>query len=327
MATVTKRATGYQAQVRRKGYPTVSKMFNTRRDAESWARCYESEMDRGLYLDRTLAERTTLGELLERYRKEVTPRKKSAKTEDERIDRFLRQEKLCQYKMSALTSKAIAEWRDKRLQQVSGSSVCRELAILSHVINTSRKEWGVHVDNPIELVSRPKLNKSRERRLVGDEEVRLLAAIDRGTLNPWIKPIVFFAIETGMRRSEILSLTWGQIDLQKRMARLLDTKNGEGRSVPLSKKATALLEALPRSINGRVFPTSSEALKQAFERAVERADIADLRFHDLRHEAVSRLFEKGLNVMEVASVSGHKTLQMLKRYTHLNAGQLLQKIE
>lgn len=326
MATITKRVTGYQAQIRRKGFPAVSKMFDSRRDAEAWARLYESEMDRGLYLDRTPAERTTLGELLERYRKEITPLKKSAKTEDERIDRFLRKEKLCQYKMTALTSKVIAEWRDKRLKEISGSSVCRELAIISHVINTARKEWDIHIDNPIELITRPKLNRGRERRLSAAEETRLLAELDQRTRNPWIKPIVIFAIETGMRRGEILSLTWANVDLQKRVARLLDTKNGEGRSVPLTKRATALLEALPRSIDGKVFPTSFEALKQAFERAVERACIPNFRFHDLRHEGVSRLFEKGLNVMEVASISGHKTLQMLKRYTHLSCEQLLTKI-
>jgi len=129
-----------------------------------------------------------------------------------------------------------------------------------------------------------------------------------------------------MRRGEILSLTWNNVDLQKRVARLIDTKNGEGRSVPLTQKATALLLALPRSIDGRVFATTAEAVKLAFQRAVVRAGIEDFHFHDLRHEGVSRLFEKGLNVMEVASISGHKTLQMLKRYTHLSSECLLSKI-
>lgn len=326
MATISKRATGYQAQIRRKGFPTVSKMFNTKREADAWSRSYESEMDKGSYLDRTEADRTTLGELLKRYKNEITPLKKSAANEAIRIERILRDESLCQYKATALTGKLLAEWRDSRLTKVSGSSVNREIDILSHAINTARKEWGIHISNPIESIRRPKHNKGRERRLSKDEEARLFAEIEQHTRNPWIKPIVSFAIETGMRRSEILALTWANVDLSKRVARLFDTKNGEGRSVPLTLKATTLLQGLPRSIDGQVFPTTAEAVKLAFARAVERARIADLHFHDLRHEAVSRLFEKGLNVMEVASVSGHKTLQMLKRYTHLEAEKLLIKL-
>lgn len=326
MATITKRATGYQVQIRRRGFPAVSKMFDTKRDAEAWTRMNETQMDQGIYLDRSEADRTTLGEILQRYKREVTPLKKSAENENIRIDRLVRDESLCQYKATALTGKLFAEWRDRRSQQVTGSTVNREIDILSHAINTARKEWGIHISNPVEMIRRPKHNKSRERRLSVDEESKLLLQLQTKTRNPWIKPVVLFAIETGMRRGEILSLTWSNVDLNKRVARLVDTKNGEGRSVPLTLKATALLQALPRSIDGRVFATTAEAVKLAFTRAVERAGIDDLHFHDLRHEAVSRLFEKGLNVMEVASISGHKTLQMLKRYTHLSSDGLLAKI-
>ncbi|HEY9826494.1 MAG TPA: site-specific integrase [Stenomitos sp.] len=326
MATITKRATGYQVQIRRRGFPTVSKMFDTKRDAEAWSRMNETQMDQGIYLDRSEADRTTLGEILQRYKREVTPLKKSAENENIRIDRLVRDESLCQYKATALTGKLFAEWRDRRSQQVTGSTVNREIDILSHAINTARKEWGIHISNPVEMIRRPKHNKSRERRLSVDEESKLLLQLQTKTRNPWIKHVVVFAIETGMRRGEILSLTWSNVDLNKRVARLVDTKNGEGRSVPLTLKATALLQALPRSIDGRVFATTAEAVKLAFARAVERAKIDDLHFHDLRHEGVSRLFEKGLNVMEVASISGHKTLQMLKRYTHLSSDQLLAKI-
>ena len=126
-----------------------------------------------------------------------------------------------------------------------------------------------------------------------------------------------------MRRSEILGLLWTNVDLEKRVAHLLMTKNGESRGVPLSSRAVAILRALPPSCTGRVFgELTVEALKLSFKRAVRRAGIDGLRLHDLRHEATSRFFEKGLNVMEVASVTGHKTLQMLKRYTHLSAGDL-----
>lgn len=338
MAAISKRATGYQAQIRRRGYPTVSKMFASRRDAEAWARLQESEMDRGVYLDRTEAERTTLCDLLERYLSEVTPLKKSALSETTRIKRLLREEDLCCYKLTALTPRLLAEYRDRRLGEVSGSSVNRELSLLSHVLNTATREWELPISNPVKMIRKAKENRGRERRLSQAEEVRLLAQLELssrtergtfkagGTQNPWVKAVVIFAIETGMRRGEILALTWSNVDLDKRIARLVDTKNGEGRSVPLTLKAKALLESLPESIDGRVFATTAEGVKQAFARAVGRAQIADLRFHDLRHEAISRLFEKGLGMMEVALISGHKTLQMLKRYAHLDPLSLLQRI-
>lgn len=338
MASIKQRTSGYQAQVRRKGYPAVSHMFSSRKEAEAWARIIESEMDRGCFVDRSEAERTTLGDILVRYSKEVSPLKKAGGIEVIRIKRFLRTETICNYKASALKGKLLAEWRDKRLKEISGSSVNRELNLLSHAINVARKEWGIHISNPVELVQRPRHNKPRDRRLVGDELERLLAQLELtprkpqgtflpgGTHNRWLKPVVILAIETGMRQSELLSLTWDKIDPQKRLAVLDNTKNGTRRIVPLSKAAIAVLSALPRSIDARVFPVSREAVKRGFTRATKRAGIADLHFHDLRHEATSRMFEKGLNPMEVATVTGHKTLSMLMRYTHLRPESLLAKI-
>jgi integrase len=338
MAAITKRKSGYQAEIRRKGYPTVSKMFSSRKDAEAWARLIESEMDRGSFVDRTEAERTTLNDILERYVREITPKKKSAETEAIRIKRFIRDEKLCAYKVSALTGKLLAEWRDKRLTEVSGSSVNRELNLISHALNIARKEWGVHVENPVSLIHRPKHNKGRERRLSVQEKEVLLRKLEAskrrsdgtfepgGSHNPWVKPAVILALETAMRMSEILSLRWQDIHFSNRTATLHDTKNGESRIVPLSSTAIALLTSMPKSIDGRVFPITKDALKRVFSRACRRAGVIDLHFHDLRHEATSSLFERGLNVMEVASVTGHKTLHMLKRYTHLKAEDLAKKL-
>lgn len=130
-----------------------------------------------------------------------------------------------------------------------------------------------------------------------------------------------------MRRGEILGLQWSNVNLERRVALLAVTKNGESRGLPLSSRAVAILRALPVSPNDRVFgDLTKEALKESFKHAVRRAGIAGLRLHDLRHEATSRFFEKGLNVMEVASVTGHKTLQMLKRYTHLNVVDLAARL-
>ena len=329
MATIAKRPNGYQVQIRRKGYPSLSKLFKSHKEARLWGSHFESQMDIGCFKDKTQAENTTLGDLLQRYVKEVTPLKKSFRQEKARILQMLRDDPICLYKMTALTPKVVAAWRDDRLLQVSGSTANRDLALLSHVINTARREWEIHIDNPISLVRRPKCNKGRERRLVNEEQDVLFNEIKSKSRNPYLLPVFQIAIETGMRRGELLGLEWSRVDLERRVIRLIDTKNGDGRSVPLTLKAVEILFSLPKRTGYEmlVFPISANALKLGFQRAVERSGINDLRFHDLRHEAVSRFFEKGLNVMEVASISGHKTLQMLKRYTHMQVSVMLEKID
>jgi integrase len=230
-------------------------------------------------------------------------------------------------RMSALTSSLLAAYRDERLKVVSGATVNREFSVLSHAIDTARREWDVYLPtNPCTLVRRPPQGRPRDRRLQGDEEQRLLAAC-RGARNKWLAHCVALAIETGMRRGELLGLLWDNVDLERRTAFLPVTKNGESRGVPLSSRAVAVLRGLPAASSGRVFGELTPlALRQSFNRATRRAGITGLRLHDLRHEATSRFFEKGLNVMEVASVTGHKTLQMLKRYTHLSVTDLATRL-
>jgi integrase len=230
-------------------------------------------------------------------------------------------------RMSALTSSLLAAYRDERLKVVSGATVNREFSVLSHAIDTARREWDVYLPtNPCTLVRRPPQGRPRDRRLQGDEEQRLLAAC-RGARNKWLAHFVALAIETGMRRGELLGLSWDNVDLERRTAFLPVTKNGESRGVPLSSRAVTVLRGLPAASSGRVFGELTRlALRQSFDRATRRAGITGLRLHDLRHEATSRFFEKGLNVMEVASVTGHKTLQMLKRYTHLSVTDLATRL-
>jgi integrase len=294
-------------------------------------------MDRGIFQDRSEAERNTLGDILKRYSEDVSPKKKSGKLEQQRIAKLLK-DNLSQYKAAALNGKLLSQWRDMRLKEVSGSTVNRELNLIGHAINVARREWGIVLDNPISMIQRPKENKGRNRRLAWGELERLLNELEQsgrdsdgtftagGCRNIWVKPIVEFAIETAMRRGEILSLQWRHINLGKRTALLPDTKNGDSRTVPLSSKAISILSSIPRSIDGKVFPITPNALKLSWVRACKRCGIDDLHFHDLRHEATSRLFEKGLNTMEVASITGHKTLQMLYRYTHLRAENILEKL-
>ena len=179
--------------------------------------------------------------------------------------------------------------------------------------------------NPVACIRQPSLPKGRDRRLEGDEEQSLLGACRRST-NHWLLPLVCFALETAMRRGELLTLEWQDVHVAQGWVHLPDTKNGSPRDVPLSPKDQAILADLPHDLSGRVFPVHFEALKSAWRRLLGRSGVVGLRFHDLRHEATSRFFEKGLNVMEVATITGHRDLRMLQRYTHLRAEDLALKL-
>jgi integrase len=326
MATIEKRGQFWRVKVRRAGLPAQTKTFDNRAHAQQWARSVESDFDKGIVVDRRTAQRLSLADVLERYRREVTPTKRGSFDENLRL-KAIAQRPFARTKMSALTSSLLAAYRDERLKAVSGATVNREFSVLSHAIDTARREWDVYLPtNPCTLVRRPSQGRPRNRRLQGDEEQRLLAAC-RGARNRWLVHFVVLAIETGMRRGELLGLLWDNVDLKRCVAFLALTKNGESRGVPLSSRAIGVLRGLPASSSGRVFgELTKEALKLSFIRAVRRAGITNLRLHDLRHEATSRFFEKGLNVMEVASVTGHKTLQMLKRYTHLSVTDLVTRL-
>jgi integrase len=345
MASVIQKPSGmWRAQVRHRGYPTQSKTFRTRANAEQWGRMIESEMDRGDFVDRHEAENNTFADLLNRYLQEVTPLKKGQRTERYRIAKLLADPMAC-IRAIGLTPQIVAEYRDRRLackkastgQAIAGTTVKRELELISNVINVARREWGVNISNPVENIRKPRCNRARTRRLCTEEERQLFAAIEPvernsdgtypsgGCRNPWVKPIVLVALETAMRRSELLALRWRDIDLAQCYARLHDSKNGEARDVPLTEKALEVLSQLPRETD-QVFPISDESLKQAFERAVRRAGLVDFRFHDLRHEATSRLAEVLDNVLDLSSVTGHKTVQMLKRYYHPRAKDIAAKI-
>jgi len=303
MATIRKLPSGsWQAQVRRKGESPTSKTFSTKVLAEQWARSIENQIDRGIFVDRTEAERTTLAELLDRYLKEITPTKKGARQESYRLEAIKKE--LGHLIVGSIQGKHIAAYRDKRLSEgKSSGTVLRELCDLSHLFNVAIKDWGFPlVTNPAQFIRRPNKSKGRNRRLTTSEIQQLLNALHE---TEEVANIVQLAIETGMRRSELLKMEWCNIDLKDRIAWLPDTKNGECRTVPLSSKAVCLLEEIPRT-TGTVFKTKPDSVSQAFHRACKRAKLEDLRFHDLRHEATSRLFEKGLNTMEVSVGAGRK---------------------
>lgn len=323
MATLQKRGKAWRAQIRRNGYPPIARSFDTKADAQVWAREIEREMDRGSYIDRTEAESTTLKQALKRYLKEITPAKKGAQQETSRIKVWM-ERPLAKYALTNIHGADLATYRDQRLEEgKSPTTIRNEINIISHLFTIAKKEWGMEcLINPVQNIRMPKQPAGRTRRLQKSEEKELLEGADYP-----LNQMIILALESGMRLGEILSISWGNVDLNKGVIELADTKNGERRLVPLSGKARTALTQLPRHISGRVFPdVTSSAISHSFRRLCGDLEIENLRFHDLRHEATSRLFEKGFEIMEVASITGHKTLHMLKRYTHLKAEDLAKKL-
>lgn len=208
---------------------------------------------------------------------------------------------------------------------VQGVTVRRDLALLHHVLGVARKEWNYPMrGNVVGEIRLPKPPKARERR-PDQEEVEAVLDACRRSRAKLLAPVVRFAMETGMRRGEIVEARWTHVDWDSNVLHVPQSKNGHSRDIPLSTRALAILEALPRD-HGRIFPTTANAIRLAWERARDKAKVADLHFHDLRHEAISRLFERGLSVPEVALISGHRDYRMLFRYTHLRASDLVAKL-
>ena len=338
---VYKRGKTWQAVIRIKGHETVCHTFDTKAQAEGWYDETRFEIRRGRYFSRKEVESTTLAEALERYDREILPSKKSQRPVRVAIRQWL-SHPLAKRSLASIRGSDIATWRDERLKNVSPNTVRLDLALLSHLFTIAIKEWGMTgLVNPVQQIRKPKLPKGRDRRLKSGELERILESSGSSILGS----IVRLALETGMRRSEIAGMNWNQVDLKRKTVTLPETKNGEKRIVPLSSEAVRILSDLPRRIDGKIWGVEEQSITRAFERALsraravyekeckengEKADSAflnDLTFHALRHEATSRFFEKGFNVMEVAAITGHKTLQMLKRYTHLKAEKLAERME
>jgi integrase len=327
MASIRKRGPyQWEARIRKKGLPVTCKTFETRAAAVKWAREIESEMDRGLYVSRSEAESTTLSEALDRYIWEYLPRLSHFEINRNRA-RALQRRNLAKKFLAAIRGKDIADFiKEREAEGVAGNTIRLDLGILSRLFNLAISDWGMEsLVNPVVRVTRPKLAKGRERRLEEGEEERLLNAT-----NPEMRYIIRLALETAMRREELSRLRWADIDFERRTATLYETKNGETRTAPLSPRALEILRALKTASSGsgdRIFTQSSSAITQNMVRACKKAGLADLRFHDLRHEATSRLFENtDLDLMEIRSITGHKSLQMLARYSHLRMDRLADRL-
>ena len=326
MASIRNRSGVWQARVIRKGHPALSRTFTNKSDAERWAKQVEVEIQRGSFTNLALAERTTFAELIERYIAEVLPTMRGGKSDYIRLKALARRP-IAKLNMVSLTPQQIAQHRDERLKEIKPATVIRELSYFSSIITYARKEWGININNPVMLVTKPKNPQGRTRILDAQETNALFDALRPiGRRSIWMLPLVQLALETAMRRGELLGLRWEHIDLERRTIFLKLTKNGTSRTVPLSTHAVKILTEMPRNIDGRVFPVTHEVVSQAFNRARKQAGVKDIRFHDLRHMAITKLAEKLPNLIELSAVSGHKSLTMLKRYYHPDPAQLARKL-
>jgi integrase len=267
----------------------------------------------------------TLGELVTRYRDTVVVSKRSASVEIVILNAFLRRRLACM-PLGSISAAHFSNYRDERLAEVAPSTVIRELGILQHALETAKRDWAIPLpNNPVKLIAKPKGPKPRQRRLEPEELGRLLAECDT-CRNPFIRPLVTLAVATGMRLGELLRIEAHHVRLDTRTLLVPITKNDHPRTIPLSPVAAEQLEHLASGSCGRLIPISPGAVKLAWRRLVKRAQISDLHFHDLRHEAITRLFERGLSLPEVALIGGHRDPRMLFRYTHLRAEDVAKKL-
>lgn len=336
MATYRKRGSTWRAEVS-KGGVRESRTFDTKAEAVSWATRLEAEIDAGRRRSYSKVQKT-LADAFDAYLEKISPGKARHTWNKTRLAFFREELSFAGTLIRKVKPEEIAEWRDKRLKLVKSSTVNRDLNLLSAVFQAARDEWKwIHV-NPVHDVRRPENPPSRSRR-VSDEEAEVMAkalGLTEGrevtTTHQYTALAFLIALETGMRQGEILSLVWSNVHLEKRYVHLPKTKNGDARDVPLSMRAVALFERLPK-IEGeqRCFPVVQGTVDGAWRNtrkrmAKDRPTLADLKFHDSRHEATTRLSRK-LNVLALAKMIGHRDLKSLMIYYDETAAELAARLD
>ncbi len=324
MATFTRTKAGtWQARVVKNSPKPLYATFRTKAMAEEWATRKEDSLAQRNLRDYGRAEVTTLAECFADYQKEITPRKSSQQQEESRLKILARE--LGNLTIIQLTPQEIISYVDRRQKTITSESVRKEIATLSQVWKTARALWQINLpENPV-TIAREILSVTRTLK-PGQERIRRLKKGEYKAIMKHapesVKPIIDFALETAMRRGEILNAKREHVHGQ--FLRIPETKTDKPRTIPLSKKALQILKKAPKQ--GFLFVLRPDSVTQGFNRACKRANIQDLRFHDLRHEAISRLFEKKLAVQEVAAISGHSDWRTLKRYTHVLPETIAKKL-
>ncbi len=337
MASIQKRGSAYRVRITREGKSTLSATFPTKAEALAWDSEIRAKIRLGIYQDGSELKpirKSNFEEAANHYIKTHSIYKKSSYSEIGIIRILIK--RWSSLDIAELNKSHVLALRDELLSLGrAGSTVNHYFNAISKIYQMLIEEWGLPVINPIKGLKRVPNNKGRSVRVNRDIESLLLAGCQKIHTH-LLASIIEFAIQTGMRRGEIMSLTWADIDLENRKAYLHKTKNGEARQVPLTLLAVEVLRALPK-IEDKVFSMTFDSLRSQFKRLKSHLNQSwdgyganpfnDLRFHDFRHEALSRLSDTGLNVIELSHISGHKTLGMLKRYTHPAHSAILFKLD
>ena len=322
MATFVRVGSKTKAIIRKQGFPTKAKTFLRLADAKKWARKVEAEIEGGLVDNSVLLRHYTLEDALKHYYKNCKRRNLKALRYVQAHSRLICRD-LGHFTLSDLNIKSLEEYRDSRLETVSSATVKHELGIIKRALNefcSSKSLRGYQAP----VIRPPKICNARSRRLKHHELSAILKVIN----NPEVQALIQLAIETAMRRGELMRIEAQDIDYDRRTLKIDETKTNVPRTIPLTKQAISVLKNQKvKNSTGKLFSIKPDSLTQAFSRACNKAGIQNLRFHDLRHEATSRFFETGLSLMEVASITGHQDPRMLRRYTHLEANDLLQKLD
>ena len=334
MASLKRYRGRWSVKIRRKGHRGIYETFDKISDARSFINKVESDIQQKKYRDISEAANTSLRTVLHRYIREKLQHKQDKKRERSKFNVILRHD-IVKRMLAELRTSDFAKYRDQRLELgITNSTINRELSSMRVAIQTSIDEWDCWIpENPVKSSVKLTENPARERRLETGEYEKLMIACKRNT--KWSSPSIFwcpainFAIETAMRLSEQMLLNWKHVDMEKRTAFLPAeiTKTKRSRTVPLTDAALAVLKEVPRHIQGKVFPMSLNYHNRGWRALCKRAGITGLRWHDLRREATSRMFERGLRISEVQSITGHVTMQMLTTYTQHPAEILAEKLK
>ena len=311
MATIRKRNDKFQVQVRIRGH-SKSATFLTLKHARHWGRQKELEFEKSFQLGELYRPKHFL-EVLDLYKQKVMPLKKSPNNEYI-IIQSLSRHSWVKKPLHLIQPLDITAYRDTRLLKVKPSTFTREFGVVKHALKIAKIEWGWDV--PLELftsIKIPKINHKALRR-IQDKDLKLLLQHTNNHRNKYLQPILLFALETGMRRGEILSLKWLDVDMKRKLITVDNTKNGYPRIIPMNDNVYHLLKTIDKR-NEYVFPITTNSLRLAFQRICKKLEIK-IRFHDFRHEAISRLFERGHSIPQIASISGHRTMSQLFRYAH-----------
>ena len=339
MASIQKRNSSFRVRITRQGKSTLCATFYSRLEALQWAKHTQAQLRLGLYEEPQLPQKPSHDVLFEEaakhYMETHSIHKKIVRSETYRLKILIKRWK--ELPLRQIDKSAVLSLRDDLLNLGrSGDTINHYFNTLSKLFQMVNNEWDLLLPNPIKGIKRMPQSKGRNKRINGTIEQLLLDACDALSC-PLLRLIIQFAIQTGMRRGELMGLSWTDIDLPNRKAYLHDTKNGDPRQVPLTKGAVAILSVLTKDESSKVFPMSLVMLRIQFERVCLFAKkqyneagtnpFEDLRFHDLRHEALSRMSDAGLNVIELSHISGHRTLAMLKRYVHCSHPAIFEKLD